>query len=991
MIGAVSAASDVNVTALGSDLADNTITQHLDAVEDNATEKSISDDNKQESENALKMGADTPDNVLKDSGTTTVNNWGELESAINDGAVIELSGDDVYYAEGSGISIDSGTVTIDGKGHTIDAQRLNSHIFEINNGATLKLENLILKNALNNLDVDGGAIYNDQGTLTVINCTFTNNTATTEMGGAIYNYEGTLKIVNSRFEKNSKYDRAIYNYGTEDDSFRLTIINTTMVEDKVAVNLDDNERRLDDKRDIDLLTTEVNAYIQETIYNGTPVFISVSGIDEDFTGSITVNITNTIYNTNVDVAKGKGNTTMNLDINRYTARFKNFISVDEKAFDREDTKPYLEINFRIICDGSLSALEDLISKSTDNVTLNQDYIFNTACDAPGGIKISSKELTINGNGHSVKASNMDDGAIFYIENEADVRMVNITLEGGHAVSASHLKEQTRMGGAIYVANSNLTIINCTFKDNEAKDGFGGAIYGHYSNLDIIRSNFINNDAANGKILCIWGGNANILNSNVNQEDVHSEFDQDNEILGPIAIFNDLNATLYIPNYVKGNETLFNITQPENLNAAASLTINNDPKGNIQITNGHASANLNLDFGSYVATITTPDIVYYTDSSRNLTCTCLSATTTSNEFKVLRKVDVELTVKNIAYGENETITANIDAEGNVTIILDGRTIEDGLVIDNNEIRYAIPKHYLNAGKHTIEVRYNGDTYVCNCSKSAEFTVNKINSSLTVSDVVLDYGMSIIVSVSAEGASGISAKIDNNNVKVNGFNVPVSGLKAGVHSLTVTTKPDENHTAVTKTVTITVNMIASTLSASPVATVYNGGEYIVATLKDNAGKAISGVKVEIRLNGIIYNKNTDKNGKVKLSTDGLAPKTYSATISFAGNANYVKSTKTVSVKVTKATPKLTASKKTFKKSVKIKKYKVALKTNQNKVIKSKWVTLKVNKKTYKVKTNSKGQATFKITNLKKKGTSNAVVKYAGDKYYNSKTVNTKITVK
>ena len=131
MIGAVSSASDGNVTALGSDLEDNAITQHLDAVEDNASEKSISDNN-----------------VLKDSGSTTVNNWGQLKDAINDGAVIELSGDDVYYAEGSGISIDSGTVAIDGKGHTIDAQRLNSRIFEINNGATLKLENLILKNAL---------------------------------------------------------------------------------------------------------------------------------------------------------------------------------------------------------------------------------------------------------------------------------------------------------------------------------------------------------------------------------------------------------------------------------------------------------------------------------------------------------------------------------------------------------------------------------------------------------------------------------------------------------------------------------------------------------------------------------------------------------------------------------------------------------------------------------------------------------------------------
>ena len=66
------------------------------------------------------MGADAPGSVLADSGTTTVNNWGELESAINDGAVIELSGDDVYYVEGSVITIDSGTVTIDGKGHTIN-------------------------------------------------------------------------------------------------------------------------------------------------------------------------------------------------------------------------------------------------------------------------------------------------------------------------------------------------------------------------------------------------------------------------------------------------------------------------------------------------------------------------------------------------------------------------------------------------------------------------------------------------------------------------------------------------------------------------------------------------------------------------------------------------------------------------------------------------------------------------------------------------------
>lgn len=105
---------------------------------------------------------------------------------------------------------------------------------------------------------------------------------------------------------------------------------------------------------------------------------------------------------------------MNLDINRYTARFKNFISVDEKAFDRDDTKPYLEINFRIICEGSLSALEDLILNSTDNITLNQDYVFNGACDPDGGIKLSGRNLTIYGNGYTIKARNMKDGAIFLI-------------------------------------------------------------------------------------------------------------------------------------------------------------------------------------------------------------------------------------------------------------------------------------------------------------------------------------------------------------------------------------------------------------------------------------------------------------------------------------------------------------------------------------------------------------------------------------------------
>ena len=48
-------------------------------------------------------------------------------------------------------------------------------------------------------------------------------------------------------------------------------------------------------------------------------------------------------------------------------------------------------------------------------------------------------------------------------------------------------------------------------------------------------------------------------------------------------------------------------------------------------------------------------------------------------------------------------------------------------------------------------------------------------------------------------------------------------------------------------------------------------------------------------------------------------------------------------------------------------------------------------YNVKTNSKGQAVFKITNLKKKGTYKAVITTSTNKYYNKASKTVKIIVK
>ena len=97
------------------------------------------------------------------------------------------------------------------------------------------------------------------------------------------------------------------------------------------------------------------------------------------------------------------------------------------------------------------------------------------------------------------------------------------------------------------------------------------------------------------------------------------------------------------------------------------------------------------------------------------------------------------------------------------------------------------------------------------------------------------------------------------------------------------------------------------------------------------------------------------------------------------------------ILKATPKLTAKAKSFKRTLKTKKSQVTLKTNKNQAMKKTKITLKVNGKTYHATTNKYGKAIFKITKLTKKGKFTAVIKYNGSKYYKTKTVKAKLTIK
>ena len=107
----------------------------------------------------------------------------------------------------NGITINK-DITIDGKGHTIDAKNLG-RIFSIGEGFTVTLTNVTL---INGKADKGGAIYND-GSLTLSDVKLSDNAADS-YGGAVFN-NGELVVSDSVFDSNDIVNRgsASVDYG----------------------------------------------------------------------------------------------------------------------------------------------------------------------------------------------------------------------------------------------------------------------------------------------------------------------------------------------------------------------------------------------------------------------------------------------------------------------------------------------------------------------------------------------------------------------------------------------------------------------------------------------------------------------------------------------------------------------------------------------------------------------------------------------------------
>ena len=357
-----------------------------------------------------------------------------------------------------------------------------------------------------------------------------------------------------------------------------------------------------------------------------------------------------------------------------------------------------------------------------------------------------------------------------------------------------------------------------------------------------------------------------------------------------------------------------------------------------------------------------------------------------------KVPTEITVENAtvelsvggSIGTGATLTP-ADAgilefsSSNITVV----KVEDGKIMA------------VGRGSAVITVSFAGDDkYAAAENKTITVNVNKYGSKVTISpieDVV--YPNNVTIKYGIENRTNVTVSIDgvsDDKIIITNDTITVIGLNAGEYTITILNNENSTHSKSSDAKNFIVNKQKTSIVASGVTATYNKNKVIVITLKDSKGKALANAKVTVVLKGT-KTYTTDKNGQIKVSTKGLVPKKYTAKITFNGNGNYVKSTKSIKVTVKKAKPKITAKKKTFKKSKKVKKYTIKLKNNLGKTIKKAKVYIKIGKKTFKAKTNSKGKATFKIKKLTKKGKYKAKITYKGNKYYKKVTKKVKIKIK
>ena len=265
-------------------------------------------------------------------------------------------------------------------------------------------------------------------------------------------------------------------------------------------------------------------------------------------------------------------------------------------------------------------------------------------------------------------------------------------------------------------------------------------------------------------------------------------------------------------------------------------------------------------------------------------------------------------------------------------------------------------------------------------NATISIVKANSTVNVSDVVMDWRNSTNVTVTAEGTKGINATIDNKPVTViNNYTIVIPDLAAGNYTLTVTTIPDDNHKSVNKTVKVTVNKVDSTLTVNNMTFDYK-----------STGSANVSFTGATGINASVVNqpKATVNVNNSTITVSGLDAGTYTLTVTTIADANHTAVTKTATITVNKLKTQTAASAVTTTYNIN-KDLVITLKDSNGNSLSGVKITVDLNgAKTYT--TDKNGQVKVATKGLAAKSYT-AKITFNGDTNYEKSTKDVKVTVK
>ena len=344
-------------------------------------------------------------------------------------------------------------------------------------------------------------------------------------------------------------------------------------------------------------------------------------------------------------------------------------------------------------------------------------------------------------------------------------------------------------------------------------------------------------------------------------------------------------------------TNLNINYLNDITGFANITISNDngfeiKYSNVDLSEGKFNKVLsNLNASKYTVTLE------YSGNNNYYPTTQLK---TFNVFKIDPTMMVEVT--NATYGQTAKITANCNAEGNITITVGSVKTYPELIITDKKVSQNV--NDIDAGTYDVSVTYNGNNNYNTKTVNTKLTIYKVSTTVIATADDITYSQTAVVNVKASVNGEVTVKIDNtyiNNTNVVANTVtPITfnNIPAGPHNISVVLTPsNKNYNESLYNTEFTVSKKQTSITLGVENSVY-GEEVIINVTASEDGK------ITLKVGDITRERNVLADTMVKINFGILAADSYNVETTFNAGENYKPSNKQTTLVVSPAKAEITS---------------------------------------------------------------------------------------